>query len=74
VNAASEVAGHNLSPFFQTYIIAPDPLPVQECLKDAGFNGLVLNYAGEAFVTPDRRAPSQAMRFRKHLLEGAAGQ
>jgi predicted metalloprotease with PDZ domain len=74
MNAASEAAGYDLSPFFQTYIYSPNPLPVQDCLTDAGFKGLVLNYAGEAFVTSDRGASPQAMRFRKHLLEGAARQ
>lgn len=68
--AASEVAGDDLSDFFRTHIAGTDPLPVKDCLRRAGFNAQILNYAGEAFIAPNNSATAAQKRVQHHLLEG----
>src|SRR5215470_10762005 len=67
VRVSSEVAGTDLSSFFQKYIADANPLPVQECLAKAGFDGLILNYGGEAYVTPTANPNRLAQEIREHL-------
>jgi predicted metalloprotease with PDZ domain len=67
VQSASEVAGTDLSSFFQKYIVVPSPLPVQECLATAGFDASILNYSGEAFVTPKQNPSPLAQQIRDRL-------
>jgi predicted metalloprotease with PDZ domain len=64
---ASEVAGVDLSEFFAKYVTAPNPLPVQECLKIGGFDAQILNYAGEAFITPSITATALEKTLRERL-------
>lgn len=71
VQVSSEVAGTDLSRFFQKYIAEANPLPVHECLARAGFDGLILNYGGEAQVTPTANANGMAKEIREHLWTNA---
>jgi predicted metalloprotease with PDZ domain len=71
VQVSSEVAGTDLSSFFQKYIAEANPLPVHECLASAGFDGLILNYGGEAQVTPTANANGMAKEIREHLWTNA---
>jgi predicted metalloprotease with PDZ domain len=71
VQVSSEVAGTDLSSFFQKYIAEANPLPVHECLASAGFDGLILNYGGEAQVTPTANANGLAKEIREHLWTNA---
>ena len=67
VRVSSEVAGTDLSSFFEKYIADANPLPVQECLANAGFDGLILDYGGEANVTPTANPNRLAQEIREHL-------
>lgn len=67
VHLSSEVAGTDLSGFFQKYIVEANPLPVHECLASAGFDGLILNYGGEAQVTPTANPSHLAKEIREYL-------
>jgi predicted metalloprotease with PDZ domain len=69
--SASEVAGIDLSDFFATYIAAPKTLPVQQCLKDGGYDSQILNYAGEAFVVPSHTATELEKSIRNRLSVGS---
>jgi predicted metalloprotease with PDZ domain len=67
VRVSSEVAGTDLSSFFRKYIADANPLPVQEYLANAGFDGLILDYGGEANVTPTANPNRLAQEIREHL-------
>jgi hypothetical protein len=69
VQSASEVAGTDLSGFFQQYIASPNPLPVRECLSDAGFDDSILNYSGEAYVNPTLNPSNLAKEIRDYLWD-----
>ena len=69
--SASEVAGKDLSGFFHKYIASPNTVPVRECLADAGFDDSILNYSGEAYVTPESNPSNSAKEIRAHLWESA---
>jgi predicted metalloprotease with PDZ domain len=67
VQAVSATAGAEFSGFFQKYVFATNPLPVQECLADAGLDGTILNYSGEAYVTLTPSSSKLAQIIREHL-------
>jgi len=71
IHVSSEVAGKNLSSFFQKYIAEANPLPVHDCLAGAGFDGLILNYGGEAQVTPTANPNRLAKKIRENLWTNA---
>ena len=64
---SSRVAGADLSSFFQKYIADANPLPVHGCLASAGLDGLILNYGGEAYVTPASNPNPLAKEIRERL-------
>jgi hypothetical protein len=67
VRVSSQVAGTDLSGTFQKYIAEANPLPVQECLANAGFDGLILDYGREAHVKPTENSNRLAEEIREHL-------
>jgi hypothetical protein len=67
VRLSSEVAGTDLSRFFQGHIAEANPLPVHECLANAGFDGLILNYGGEAHVAATANPSGLAKEIHEHL-------
>lgn len=71
VQIASEVAGTDLSGFFHKYISSPNPVPDRECLANAGFDASILNYSGEAYVTPKLNPSNSAKDIREHLWADA---
>jgi predicted metalloprotease with PDZ domain len=71
VRLSSEVAGTDLSSTFQKYIAQANPLPTRECLASAGFDGLILNYGGEAYVTLTANPNRLATVIREHLWTNA---
>jgi predicted metalloprotease with PDZ domain len=71
VHAASEVDGHDLSPFFARYIDAAVPLPIETCWNNAGLEGLNLNYGGETYVHVSAAGGRSAMRIGDHIWSAA---
>ena len=71
VRLSSEVAGADLSSFFRRYIAEANPLPVHACLANAGFDGLILNYGAEAYVTPAANPGRVAKQIRELLWTNA---
>lgn len=71
VHVSSEVAGTDLSAFFEKYISSSNPLPVKECLAAAGFDGSILNFSGEAYVTPKPNPTRLAQEIRERLWSNA---
>jgi predicted metalloprotease with PDZ domain len=70
VHLSSEAAGTDLSKFFEKHVASPNPLPVTECLANAGFDGSILNYSGEAYVSPKQNPGRLAQEIREHLWSG----
>lgn len=71
VRLSSQIAEKDLSIFFQKYIAEANPLPVHACLASAGLDGLILNYGGEAYVTPAPDANGLAKAIRDRLWTDA---
>ena len=67
VRDASHVAGTDLSEFFSRDIANRGMLPVKECLTEAGFDAALLDYAGEAFITPQEHPSAEARAIRERL-------
>lgn len=67
--SSSEVAGTDLSGFFRKYIASPNTMPIRECLADAGFDESILNYSGEAYVSPQVDPSNSAKEIREHLWD-----
>lgn len=67
VRDASEVAGVDLSDFFSRYISNREMLPVKTCLRDAGLDAALSDYAGEAFITLQERQSMAARLIRERL-------
>jgi predicted metalloprotease with PDZ domain len=65
---ASEVAGAALSGWFAKNIFAREPLPVKQCLADAGFDANLEGWAGEAFISPAPDPSTPALAIRQRLL------
>ena len=68
IREASEVAGMDFSPFFTRYISQRQRLPVEDCLRDAGLDAALLDYAGEAFVSLQQHPSPAAREIRGRLL------
>jgi predicted metalloprotease with PDZ domain len=68
VRDTSEVVGGDVGSFFARYVVSREPLPVQQCLRDAGLNASLTGYAGEAFIQPDEGSSPQARTIRDRLL------
>jgi predicted metalloprotease with PDZ domain len=68
--AASEVAGTDLTAFFSRYIASTEPLPVKECLSDAGFDASIVDYGGEVYVRQLDEASAVAREIQHQLLTG----
>ena len=66
--AASQLAGRDLEPFFARYIAKPNPLPISECLKNAGLDGTFVDYSGFAVVNANPRATKQEKQFFLNLI------
>jgi predicted metalloprotease with PDZ domain len=71
--AASDISGTDFSDFFSNYISAPNELPVNECLKEGGYAAQILNYAGEAFVSPDKQANKLEIAIRNGVIRAHPG-
>jgi predicted metalloprotease with PDZ domain len=67
---ASEVAGTNLMGFFSRYIASPEPLPVKECLSNAGFEASIVDYGGEAYISRVLSPSASALAIRRQILTG----
>jgi predicted metalloprotease with PDZ domain len=70
MRAASEISGTDLTEFFSRYIVSTAPLPVKECLSDAGFDASIVDYGGEVYISQPRTATSSALEIRRQLLTG----
>lgn len=68
VRDASEVAGTDLREFFSRYISNRGMLPVKECLKQAGFDATLSDYAGEAFISLQEHPSPAARAIREQLI------
>lgn len=66
--AASEIAGADMSAFFARYVDGDETLPVQECLSRFGLSATLKPYAGEAYIERDRRAPRDSVQRLRSLL------
>jgi predicted metalloprotease with PDZ domain len=60
VQAATEIAGQNLEPFFNDHVFGKQPLPLRECLLSAGLEGAFQPYAAELWISPDPKATPAA--------------
>jgi predicted metalloprotease with PDZ domain len=64
----SEVAGTDLSGFFAQYIASRGPLPVKQCFANAGFDIVLADYGGEAFIFQQASPSRSARAIREQLM------
>jgi hypothetical protein len=67
IRDVSEVAGTDLSGFFTHYIASRKRLPLKQCFADAGFDVVLADYGGEAFIFPQTNASRSARAIYEQL-------
>ena len=60
IQAATDVAGSDMGPFFTNYVAGLEPLPLDPALKRLGFLLVGQTYAAEMYVLPDPAATPEA--------------
>lgn len=72
IAAASELAGHDMTPQLTAYLGQPKAIPIRKCWADAGIAGYNLDYSGETHASADPQASATAGRILRKILKGAA--
>lgn len=67
--AASEVAGADMSSYFARYVDGDETLPVHECLARFGLAATLKSYAGEAYLRRNESANRAQQRRLRALLD-----
>jgi predicted metalloprotease with PDZ domain len=66
--AASDVAGHDLSAFFETYINKREALPISKTMQQLGLDLRGQSYAADMFLIEMPNATPRQLALRRSIL------